>query len=115
MEKLSIESKKQFVAENMNLIPANRVESFKMLDIDVQYKRMREQMFRAKRKTNPTFYDSVKKHLKSRDADMSELIKVSKLINTWISNNDVRRATEIEKQIAKLQSELDVIKSHKAA
>jgi len=115
MEKITIEKKREFIAENMNLIPANKVESFKELEIDVQYKRLKEQLYRMKHKTNPSLYDSVKKHLKSRNVKMNEMIKVSKLINTWINDNDVRRENEIKKQIEKLQSELNDIQSHKVA
>ena len=111
MKTKSIEQKREFIEMNMSYVPVNCLAAFNALPIEKQYNRMRDYVSRAKRKDNPTLCDYVKMHVKSKRANTQEILKVAQFLNSWINDINKRKASDIEKQIAKLQLELKEVKA----
>ena len=110
MKKITNEQKKAFIETNINVVPEKRIEAFKLLDIDEQYKKVREYVRKQNQKENPkqrTICDYITAYLKSQSAKIDVVERLIAKCQKWIDETSIRKTKEIEEQIAKLQAELE--------
>lgn len=110
MKKLTNEQKQEFINSNINVVPENRIEAFNQLDIDGQYKKIREYVRKLNHKDTPkqrTINEILTSYLKSKNAKLDVVEKLMEKCQKWIDETSNRKTKELDEQIAKLIAERD--------
>lgn len=108
MKKMTSAQKMEFIKTNINFVPEKRIESFKTLDVDSQYKRIREYIRKSNRKDSPkqhTINESLTNYLKSKNAKIDVVKRMIEKCQKWIDETSNRKVKELDELIAKLMTE----------
>ena len=116
MKRLSKDQKIEFINSHMSFVPEKRIDVFMTLDVERQYKRIREYVRKQNHKDSPkqrTINEILSAYLKTKNAKLDVVEKLMEKCQKWIDETYIRKTTELEKQISKLQTELAKYNRHK--